>query len=52
MHVQGIPMPSLQIIEDDSLNAYARVGRKSFAIAVSRGWSTNWMIGTGSSAGP
>ncbi len=35
---RGIPMPSLQIIEDDSLNAYASgLGEKSFAIAVSRG---------------
>ncbi len=35
---RGIPMPALQIIEDDSLNAYASgLGEKSFAIAVSRG---------------
>lgn len=35
---RGIPMPSLQIIEDNSLNAYASgLGEKSFAIAVSRG---------------
>lgn len=35
---RGIPMPALQMIEDDSLNAYASgLGEKSFAITVSRG---------------
>ncbi|MCF8238685.1 MAG: M48 family metallopeptidase [Saprospiraceae bacterium] len=35
---RGIPMPSLQMIEDDSLNAYASgLSEKSFTITVSRG---------------
>lgn len=35
---RGIPMPNLQIIDDDSLNAYASgLSKKTFAIAVSRG---------------
>ncbi|MBK7341848.1 MAG: M48 family metallopeptidase [Saprospiraceae bacterium] len=35
---RGIPMPTLQIIDDDSLNAYASgLSKKTFSIAVSRG---------------